>query len=208
MARFLAAIAFSAALVAQGRMIVLFDGRSLDGWEYNPDVWKVVDGAMRGSGQYGQIFTRGDYGDFRLLVTSRVVSPETNTGNGHLGMLFWGERPAPGTWGTAKALQVQPPHGAMWDYRTNKAVTPERVIPRQSLQYHDWHTTEVLARLKTGSVRMAVDGVEIIRYTHPDPSVLLRGPIGMQLHQATAIMEYKDIRVEPDPAEDRLLTVK
>jgi len=28
-------------------------------------------GAMRGSGQYGQIFTKGDYGNFRLIVTSR-----------------------------------------------------------------------------------------------------------------------------------------
>ena len=188
-------------------MTVLFDGRSLDGWEYNPEVWKIAEGAMRGSGQYGQIFTRADYGSFRLIVTSRVVTPETNTGNGHLGILFWGERPAPGTWGTANALQVQPPHGAMWDYLTNRAVTPERVVPRQALQYHDWHTAEVLANLKTGAVRMAVDGVEIIRYTHPDPTLLRAGPIGMQLHQATAVMEYKDIRVESDPREDRLITV-
>jgi hypothetical protein len=43
---------------------------------------------MRGTGQYGQIFTKADYGSFLLLVTSRVVVPETNTDNGHLGILL------------------------------------------------------------------------------------------------------------------------
>ena len=54
----------------------------------------------------------------------------------------------------------------------------------------------------------AVDGIEIIRYTHPNPSAWKPGPVGMQLHQATAIMEYKDIKIEPDPKENRLLTVR
>ncbi len=184
-----------------------FDGKTLDGWEYNPSIWTVEDGAMHGTGQYGQIFTRGDYGSFRLLVTSRVVVPDTNTGNGHLGILFWGDRPTPGTWGTARALQVQPPHGAMWDYQTNKNVTPERVVPRQGLLYHDWHTTEILANLKSASVRVAVDGIEITRYTDPDPSRWKAGPIGMQLHQAIAVMEYKDIKIAVDPKEDRLITI-
>jgi hypothetical protein len=190
------------------RMRVLFDGTNLDAWEYDPEVWSIQDGAIRGTGKYCQMFTKDDFGSFRLLVTSRVVEPQENTGNGHLGVLFWGERPEPGKWGTAGALQVQPPHGAMWDYRTNKNVSPERVVPKQGLLYRDWHTSEVLASLPTGEVRMAVDGIEIIRYKHPDPSVLKRGPIGMQLHSAKAVMEYKDIRVEDDPQADRLISVQ
>jgi hypothetical protein len=189
------------------RLVPLFDGTSLDGWEYDPNVWKIVDGSMQGTGKYGQIFTKGDYGDFRLIVTSRVTEPRENTGHGHLGVLFWGDRPAPGTWGTARAFQVQPPHGAMWDYRTNKDVRPERVIPRQGLLYRDWHTAEILARLATGEVRMAIDGVEIVRHTDPDPTTFKRGPIGMQLHSAKSVMEYKDIKIEVDPREDRLITV-
>ncbi|HTQ31706.1 MAG TPA: DUF1080 domain-containing protein [Opitutaceae bacterium] len=190
------------------RMTVLFDGKSLDGWDYNPDNWTIQDGTMRGTGKYGQIFSKADYGSFRLIVTARVVTPEINTGSGHLGILFWGDRPAPGNWGTAHALQVQPPHGAMWDYRINKDVKPIRVIPRQNLLYHDWHTSEILANLQTGEVRMAVDGVEIIRYKASDPSVWKKGPVGMQIHSAKSIVEYKDIRIETDPKEDRLITVK
>jgi 3-keto-disaccharide hydrolase len=188
------------------RMKVLFDGRSLEGWEYNSNAWTLVDGAMRGTGKGGNIFTRGDYGDFRLIVTSRVASPEGNPGRDHLGVLFWGERST--NFGTGKALQVQPPHGAMWDYRTNKGLRPEHPAPRPRPRYQDWHVCEILAKLKTGEVRAAVDGVEITKYKHPDPGVLRRGPIGMQIHGSVGIFEYKDIRIDPDPKDARLITVE
>jgi hypothetical protein len=190
------------------RMVPLFDGKTLHGWECDTNVWSVRDGALHGTGKYGQVFTKDDYANFRLLVTARVVTPEINTGNGHLGVLFWGDRPAAGTWGTAGALQVQPPHGAMWDYRINKNVNPVRVVPKQGLLYHDWHTSEILANLRTGAVRMAVDGLEIIQYRHPNPVLLKKGPIGMQLHSAASVVEYRDIRIEEDPKEDKLITVK
>jgi hypothetical protein len=186
----------------------IFDGKTFDGWEHDPAAWTIENGALRGTAKYGQAFTKADYGDFRLIVTARVVVPEENTGWGHLGILFWGDRPAPDKWNTAGALQVQPPHGAMWDYRTNKDVRPTRVIPRLGLAYHDWHTAEVLARLSTGEVRMAVDGVEIVRYKDPDPTARRRGPIGFQIHSDKSVVEYKDVRVEVDPKDDVLFTVR
>ena len=189
------------------RMTVLFNGKTLDGWECNRN-WTVVDGAMRGTGKGGNIFTKGNYGSFRLIVTSRVASPEGNPGRDHLGVLFWGERPSPTNFGTLKALQVQPPHGAMWDYRTNKGLKPEHPTPRPRPRYQDWHVCEILARLETGEVRAAVDGVEVTKYRHADPSVLKKGPIGMQIHSHIGVFEYKDIRIQEDPKEDKLLTVQ
>jgi hypothetical protein len=187
-------------------MKVLFDGTALEGWDYNREAWKLVGGAMRGMGKGGNIFTKEDYGDFRLIVTARVASPEGNPGRDHLGVLFWGERST--NFGTAKALQVQPPHGAMWDYRTNKGLKPEHPTPRPRPRYQDWHVCEILAKLSTGEVRAAVDGVEVTKFKHPDPAVLNKGPIGMQIHGSVGIFDYKDIRVEADPKEARLITVK
>jgi hypothetical protein len=60
----------------------------------------------------------------------------------------------------------------------------------------------------TGEVRFANDGVEVMHYKYPDLSALKRGPIGMQIHAATGIFDYKDIYVEADPKDNRLLTVK
>jgi 3-keto-disaccharide hydrolase len=187
-------------------MTALFDGTSLDGWNFSPSAWSIVDGAMRGTGKGGNIFTKGDYGNFRLIFTSRVASPEGNPGRDHLGVLFWGERAT--NFGTGKALQVQPPHGAMWDYRTNKGLKPEHPTPRPRPRYQDWHVCEILAKLDTGEVRAAVDGLEVTKFKHPDPSVLNRGPIGMQIHAAIGVFDHKDIRIETDPKDDRLITVK
>jgi hypothetical protein len=188
-------------------MTVLFDGKTLDGWESGAN-WSIVDGAMRGTGKGGNIFTKGNYANFRLLVTSRVTSSEGNPGRDHLGILFWGERPSGTNFGTAKALQVQPPHGAMWDYRTNKGLKPEHPTPRPKPRYQDWHVCEILARLETGEVRVAVDGVEVTKYKHADPAVLKKGPIGMQIHSPAGVFEYKDIRIQEEPREDKLITVK
>jgi hypothetical protein len=77
-------------------MTVLFDGKSLDGWDYDPKAWSIVDGALRGTGKGGNIWTKGDYGSFRLILASRVASPPGDDGHNHLGVLFWGDRPAAG----------------------------------------------------------------------------------------------------------------
>ncbi len=188
------------------KLTVLFDGQSLAGWEYNSNAWSIVDGAMRGTGRGGNCFTKGDYGSFRLIFTSRVASPEGNPGRDHLGALFWGGRTT--NFGTAMALQVQPPHGAMWDYRTNTGLKPEHPTPRPRPRYQDWHVCEILAKLETGEVRVAVDGLEVTKYKHPDPSVLKRGPIGMQIHGNVGVFDHRDIRIEADPKEDRFITVK
>jgi hypothetical protein len=190
-------------------MTPLFDGKSLDGWEFDPKAWSIVDGAMRGTGKGGNIWTKADYGNFRLIVTSRVASPPGDDGHNHLGVLFWGDRPAAGRFGTNNAIQVQPPHGAMWDYHKGKGnIKVVREPGFQKPRYQDWHVGEIFANLDTGEVRFANDGVEVMHYKYPAISALKRGPIGMQIHAAAGIFDYKDIYVETDPKDHKLLTVK
>jgi hypothetical protein len=62
-------------------------------------------------------------------------------------------------------------------------------------------------------MRAAVDGVEIVRYTHPQPAErkdpekrIIAGPIGMFRHGG-GTSEYKDIYVEANPQADKLITV-
>ncbi len=65
-----------------------------------------------------------------------------------------------------------------------------------------------------GTMRAAVDGVEIVRYRHKhaaeraDPEKrIVAGPIGMFRHGGGA-SEYKEIYLEAEPQEDRLITVR
>ena len=157
---------------------------------------------MRGFGKGERAaFTTSDHGDFRLIVTARMA-PRNND---HLGILFWGPRPEAGSLKLERSLQVQPPHGAMWDYFENHNPPHETIAPG-TRDFEVWHVTEVLAHLETGTLRVAVDGREIVRYTDKDPARLARGPIAMQKHGKGG-SEYKDIFLEVDPAEDKLLTV-
>lgn len=180
----------------------IFDGTTWEGWEHDEQNWSIVEGAMRGFGKGARsAFTRNDHGDFRLIVTSRMAPVNKD----HLGILFWGPRPEPGSLKQEKTIQVQPPHGAMWDYIENKNL-PREQVEKGSRDFESWNVTEVLANLKTGSLRMAVNGREIVRYTDKEPARLQKGPIGMQKHGSGG-SEYKDIFLEIDPSEDRLLTV-
>src|SRR3954447_15947630 len=67
----------------------LFDGKTLAGWNGNPQIWSVKDGAIHGVVDKGGqlILSDGDYTDFRLILKSRLASEKN-----HLGVCFWGER--------------------------------------------------------------------------------------------------------------------
>jgi hypothetical protein len=195
--------------------IKIFTGVSFEGWEADPSTWSLVDGAMRGVGGSSRLaYTKADYGSFRLIFTARM-----NPVNGdHLGVLFWGDRPTDGSKpkiDNAGWLQFMPPFGGMWDYHPPKHHNlPHETLAKSPKNSSEWSTTEILCNLDKGTMRAAVDGVEVTRYTHPFPSErkdpekrIVPGPIGMFRHGGGA-SEYKDIYVEPNPKEDRLLTLQ
>ncbi len=181
----------------------LFDGTTLQGWSGNPAIWAVKDDAIHGVTDHGGqlILTAGDYGDFRLILKSRLVGEKN-----HLGVCFWGNRMP--DWGYGDCILVIPPSGGMWDYHPGKNGPPREKLPHPDFDPHVWHETEILARLKTGTIRMAVNGVEVTRYTDEDHTRLRKGPIGLQIHAGASEVEYKDLVLEVDPKEDRLVTLK
>jgi hypothetical protein len=182
---------------------VLFDGKTLAGWSGNP-TWTVKDGALDFTGNAGRgtlLVGRGDYSDFRLTVSSRLVSEKN-----HLGVCFWGTRQPDHSYG--ECILVIPPSGGMWDYHPGKKGPPRQKLADPKFDAHQWHRSEILARRATGEVRMAVNGIELLRYKDEDAARLKHGPIGLQAHAGDSQVQYKDIEIEVNPREpDRLLTV-
>jgi hypothetical protein len=195
--------------------VSIFNGETFDGWEADPSTWKIVNGAMRGEGGTSRLaYTKADYGSFRLVFTARMNPVNRD----HLGVLFWGDRPLDPSRpkiDNAGWLQFMPPHGAMWDYHPPKHHNlPHEMLVAGSRDFTQWSTTELLCDLEKGTVRAAVDGIEIARYRHPycrerkDPEKrIVAGPLGMFRHGGGA-SEYKDIYVEEKPQSDKLLTVR
>jgi hypothetical protein len=111
-------------------------------------------------------------------------------------------------------IQFQVPNGGHWDYRLgrNDGGGPEFTkVNTTHFDPHEWSRIEILANAKTGTARMAVaqplgsKAVEVLDFT--DPTAGKQGPIALQMHNAGLFDEYKEITVELNPHEDRLLTV-
>ena len=192
--------------------IKLFDGKDLDGWEGDKDLWSVQDGEIVGKSKAQKVstylLTKRNFTDFRLLVTGKLVESET-----HTGICFWGKRaPEKGDEYTYAGHLVMFPSGwGMWDLYGREGKLGVDAGPGKKAgegKQHDWNQLEILAQ--GNRVRVAANGVAIIDWRDPEPDRIKDGPIGLQLHSNKDPEEvrYKDITVTTFPTEDKLLTVK
>jgi hypothetical protein len=186
----------------------LFDGKTLKGWDGSRDWWSVEQGAIAGKSNgrtpTSFLFTKDNYSDFRLILSSKMVESEN-----HAGVAFWGEVVADGAnkWGTKGPLVICP-MPSMWDYREAKALRVLVTTTEKVSSQHEWVKVEILAQ--GNRVRTAFNGVQVMDWREPDPNRIKVGPIGVQLHGFNGTQEvlYKDIVVETFPRENRLITLK
>jgi hypothetical protein len=176
-------------LVLPGSKLI-FDGKTLMGWMCDSR-WSVKDGTIDGTGS-GNSFckTADDHASFRLTGKSRIVQDPSN----HAGICFWGPR-------GGGCLQITPVSGSLWDYRGGGEV---RTLPR-IFDYMKWNFFELLVNAQTGSIDLAVEGHAFATYV--DKKSHTKGPIGLQLHAKPNEVQYKDLALEDDPKEMKLLTV-
>jgi Domain of Unknown Function (DUF1080) len=196
--------------------VSLFDGTTLNGWTQVPAAsWSVVNGAMHSLGTArGFIHTTNTYGDFRFIFTSRLIKDPAN----HFPcVLFWGNSP---TKDALTAIQIQPPNGYMWDYRTtgptaNKSPDMfEKRFSHPGFVDTQWSQCEMLANQAAGTLRFACcqltgttpcKASEVVDFT--DANAGLKAPLALQVHNASMIEEFKDLYVEsPVAAPSALLT--
>jgi hypothetical protein len=184
-------------LVLPGSKLI-FDGTTLTGWNpCDPGRWSVKEGAIDGNGS-GNNFcqTADDHDTFRLTGKSRMVRDPSN----HAGICFWGNRGA----GGGGCLQITPVSGSLWDYGGGGGV---RTNPR-TRPYDKWNFFELLVDLKTGKIDIAVEGQVYPTYMDKRLGSRKKGPIGLQLHAGNNEVQYKDLALEDNPTDMRLLTGK
>jgi Domain of Unknown Function (DUF1080) len=185
----------------------LFDGKTLMGWEQNTTtkLWSVVDGVIDGKGTTGGqlLMTQGDYGDFRIVVSSNMVAVGKT---GHLGICFWGGRTPVGAYNNCKL--IIPPGGNTWDYSLGTGLKGVTKVGTATVD-PTWNTTEIVCFLAKGSCRVAINGKAVVTYQEPTLKSIKAGPIGLQIHSGTnEEVQYRDVYVDPAPTVDQLLTVK
>jgi hypothetical protein len=196
--------------------IKLFDGKTLDGWEYNKDLWSVDadKGEIVGKNKdevkvSTYCLTKRKFTDFRLTLKGKLVDGSEM----HTGVCLWGAKaPEKGDDYTYAGHLVMFPSGwGMYDLygREGKlGVDPEPGKKAGAGKQHDWNDLEIL--VQGNRIRVAANGVQIIDWRDPEPDRIKEGPIGLQLHSFKMPQEvrFKDITVTTFPPEDKLLTVK
>jgi len=175
--------------------VSLFDGKTLDGWRYDPACWKVVDGMIIGNSHPDGLeknscaITKRSFDDFVLRFDVKFIS-------GNSGVQFRSQAlpdfevagyqadAVPRGWGN---LHEQNGRRRLVDGWTGKA---EKVV-----KLDDWNAMEVDAR--GPHIVLRTDGLVTADWTETDPAGAKSGIIALQLHHGEPMeARFRNIRIK------------
>jgi hypothetical protein len=160
--------------------ILLFDGKSLDGWEpHNEAKWSVVDGAIKPEGNPGWLGTAATYKDFALSMEFRCAE------NINSGVFF--RNPKEGR----LAYEVQIWNDQPGGYNTGSIVgiakASEKILRNQ------WNRLDITAEGE--HLTVAVNGAKSVDVQNSKAS---EGVVGLQFGKDNPI-EFRNIKLRPLP---------
>lgn len=179
----------------------LFDGKSLEGWEGNAEVFRVEDGMIVGEAKEKLdknqfLATRRHFQDFYLRVKFRLVNNQGNSGiqfrseripNHHemvgyqadIGQQFWGC-----LYDESRRNRVLVQAAAGWDKDVDKSGWCEYAI-----------------RCMNNQILMILNDRMVVSYREEEPNITDRGHIALQVHSANhpIRVEFKEIFIQELP---------
>jgi hypothetical protein len=179
-----------------------------------PVAWVVKNGAIASTGIGRSVmFTAKDYSRYRLMLTMRHLSGNPDH---YACILLFCTRPLADEkpMDALGGIQFGLPNGNHWDYRGGGSNLGDAFFTTVTKVQNDprsWSQIELLVDAAKGTVRMAVaqppgsNAVEVLDFK--DAAGGKVGPIALQMHNPGLFDEYKDLSIELDPGEDRLITV-
>ena len=179
-----------------GGWIELFDGKSLDGWLVHEWTgkprWGVKDGVLRGTGGKGYLSTTETFDDFELFAEVRIGDPKTGRGNS--GIYF---RCGPHV---DQESEFPPGYEAQCDNGDRNNPTgsiyslgiPGARAEDPGVKDGEWFTVRI--RAEGDHLRTWVNGGPAADCRDPENRYRV-GAILLQLHHATAIVEFRQVRI-------------
>jgi hypothetical protein len=169
---------------AESSATVLFDGKTLNGWDGDRQWFRVEGGAIVGGSLTQKIphnfflSTQRPYADFELTLEFRLTGSGTNAGvqirsqripdhhemigyQADLGQNYW---------------------GALYDEsRRNRILAaPSREALDKVLKPEDWNTYRI--RCEGRRIQLWINDLQTVDYTEADESLEQRGLIALQIH--------------------------
>ena len=186
----------------------LFDGRTLMGWQSNPEnpeSFSIEDGAIKVQGERSHLFYVGtvndaDFQDFELKAKVKTM-PKANAG-----IYFHTKYQAEGWPSVGYEAQVNTTHGDKRKTGSLYAVDDVNAERLAETGAKDGEWFDYYIRVYGKQVTIKINGKELVNYTQPqDPKrspdmkgrVLRSGTFALQAHDPGSTAYFKDILVRP-----------
>jgi hypothetical protein len=194
-------------LAADPGFTPLFNGRDLDGWEGDPAVWRVENGAIVGSTD-GHPIEQNTFLIYKPRTFSDfILRAEVRLRNHNSGIQFRSTvLPGPG-WivsGYQADFSEAGPEKSAWGNFYEERGRGRAVMPAQDAGWRvaqkvyrpgDWNEYEILAQGRR--IRLTLNGTVTIDTTDDKAST---GVIALQLHAGPAMrVEFRNLRIQALP---------
>ncbi len=183
-----------------GKFVPLFNGKDLDGWDGDPELWKVVDGVIRGSTDEKQIksnsflATKKPYKNFVLKTKFRLR-------NGNSGIQYRSKQSPNYVVGGYQADIADDKHmGILYEEKGRGIlvnVKPEDVKPH--VKAGDWN--EYIITANGPQIKQELNGFTTVDYQEKDDvKGAKEGIIALQIHVGPKMqIEFKDVEIQELP---------
>ena len=204
--------------------VPLFDGKTLEGWEGDAEIFRVEEGAVVGrmlettTANISFLCTLREYENFELRLKVKMVGEDTNGGiqfrsrrvpdsdevsgyQADAGHVFWGCLYDEARRGLVLAspdpeVMRKALREADLDIEVaNETATPDAAEFRRTLKEYDWN--DYVIQCVGNRVQLWVNGNLTSDYVETDDSIATSGVIGLQVHDGPpSEVWYKDITIK------------
>jgi len=179
----------------------IFDGKTLNGWDGDPDYFRVEDGAIvagsldRPTPENQFISSTGSYGDFELRLSFKLLGDPAHA---NAGVQFRSSRvPNSNEMSGYQADIGQTYWGCLYDEarRNQTLVQADQDAVSRVVRREGWN--DYVIRCKGRHIQLWLNGVQTVDYTEHDSGIAESGLIGLQVHQGPpSKVFYRNIRIQ------------
>ena len=208
---FIASLCFLSLAISQetNESKVIFDGKSLEGWDGNEKVWRVKDGVIVGGSFDGNprhefLTYKSSYKNFILELDYKLICKD---GDPNAGIQFRSKRienPPNEMYGFQADIGSYKKgnliSGSLYDESRRKKflVQSDPKLVKEIEKLEDWNTYKIVAN--GNSIELYLNGKKTCDYTETDKSIESTGFIGLQIHgNCKAEVYYRNIKVKELP---------
>lgn len=187
----------------------IFDGKSLEGWEGNPDYFRVekksiVAGHLDRKIPHNEFLcTTREYGNFDLRLQVRLAGQGNNAGIQFRSKRIPDSREVSGYQCDVGRAWNRPVWGGLYDESRRRKMLAEG--PKDSLpkwvKEGDWNELRILAR--GDRIQLFLNGHRTIDYVETEADIARAGIIGLQIHSGPPTEAwYRNVRIREIPEDE------